>query len=153
MAVTTVTGKEEELTDGDRSLVVTPRSERPPRREGGVPKAKAEPKAKTRAAPKAKPKAKHQPRQSDYPPPAKRRAGSAETVSAAASDISSICTESVRELLRNRTSETAYRSRPDIGNVKLETFKGDRNHYTRIGSRSSRLRGDCFSFGMESWQF
>ena len=56
-------GEEEELTEGDRSLVVTPRSDRPPRREGGAPKAKAEPKAKARAAPKAKPKAKQQPRE------------------------------------------------------------------------------------------
>ena len=121
-------GGEEEFAEEDQSLVVTPRSERPSvRRQGSVPKAKAAPRPEPKA--KAKAKAGNRPRQEVPPERSPRdRTGSAATLSAAASDLSSIRTESVRELLRNRSSD-GDRSRPNIGNVKLETFRGDRNHY------------------------
>ena len=92
-------GEEEEFAEEDQSPVVTPRSERPSvRRQGSVPKAKAAP----RPEPKAKAKAGNRPRQEVPPERSPRdRTGSAATLSAAASDLSSIRTESVRELLRN----------------------------------------------------
>ena len=121
-------GGEEEFAEEDQSLVVTPRSERPSvRRQGSAPKAKVAPRPEPKA--KAKAKAGNRPRQEVPPERSPRdRTGSAATLSAAASDLSSIRTESVRELLRNGSSD-GDRSRPNIGNVKLETFRGDRNHY------------------------
>ena len=121
-------GEEEEFAKEDQSLVVTPRSERPSvQRQGSAPKAKAAPRPEPKA--KAKAKAGNRPRQEVPPERSPRdRTGSAATLLAAASDLSSIRTESVRELLRNRSSD-GDRSRPNIGNVKLETFRGDRNHY------------------------
>ena len=94
-------GEEEEFAEEDQSPVVTPRSERPSvRRQGSVPKAKAAPRPEPKA--KAKAKAGNRPRQEVPPERSPRdRTGSAATLSAAASDLSSIRTESVRELLRN----------------------------------------------------
>ena len=96
-------------------------------RPAAPPKDPQPPKAFHRAAKvvKKKPKAETDPDPPSAPPSGPPSGGG----SAAPSDISTVRTESIKELLKGRPGSSGERNRTNLGQVKLEVFKGDRAHY------------------------
>ena len=96
-------------------------------RPAAPPKDPQPPKAfhRTLKVVKKKPKAETDPDPPSAPPSGPPSGGG----SAAPSDISTVRTESIKELLKGRPGSSGERNRTNLGQVKLEVFKGDRAHY------------------------
>ena len=96
-------------------------------RPADPPKDPQPPKAFHRAAKVVKKKPKVE--EDQDPPSAPPSGPPSHGGSAAPSDISTVRTESIKELLKGRPGSSGERNRTNLGQVKLEVFKGDRAHY------------------------
>ena len=123
--------EEEELQEPDQEVEVTPRSAvslTPRSNRGG------EPRQRPGAEPKRRPAARGVHHVGANPPRRRRQGGappggSGPSSAASSRRSSTINTASVRDLLQQRGNRQEGRMRANLGQVKLETFSGDRSQY------------------------